>query len=244
MDRAGLRGGAGGLSGAGPARRLALLAMALVAALPLLLHTLIPGVGMPALAAAPAVFAITAALALRAMVAGYPHDRLGACNAVTLLRAAMTAGLAGLLLAPTIPFWTVVTAAVTALLLDGVDGWLARRAALVSDFGARFDMEVDALLALVLALLLMATGKVSAWVILLGGMRYAYVAAGAVWPWLQGDLPPRFGRKTVCVIQIATLIGCLAPPVTPPLTLWLAGGATGLLAWSFAADILWLWRRR
>ena len=32
-----------------------------------------------------------------------------------------------------------------ALSLDGVDGWLARREGLVSAFGARFDMEVDAL---------------------------------------------------------------------------------------------------
>ena len=37
------------------------------------------------------------------------------------------------------------------LALDGLDGWAARRQGLVSAFGARFDMEVDALLILALA---------------------------------------------------------------------------------------------
>ena len=39
-----------------------------------------------------------------------------------------------------------------ALALDGVDGHLARRFDQVSDFGARFDMEVDAALILVLCI--------------------------------------------------------------------------------------------
>jgi phosphatidylglycerophosphate synthase len=178
------------------------------------------------------------------MKAGYPHPRMGACNAVTLLRAAITAGLTLPLVTPAVPAWGVVGAAAFALQLDGLDGWLARREGLVSAFGARFDMEVDALLALVLALLALAAGKAGPWVLALGGLRYAFVAAGVFLPWLRGDLPPRIGRKTVCVIQIAALIALLAPPVQPPLSLWVAGLATVLLTASFAADILWLWRRR
>jgi multidrug efflux pump subunit AcrA (membrane-fusion protein) len=38
-------------------------------------------------------------------------------------------------------------------MLDGVDGWLARRHEIASRFGARFDMEVDALLILALSVL-------------------------------------------------------------------------------------------
>ena len=38
-----------------------------------------------------------------------------------------------------------------ALLLDAVDGGVARRTGTVSGFGARFDMEVDAFLILVLS---------------------------------------------------------------------------------------------
>ena len=48
------------------------------------------------------------------------------------------------------------------LLLDGVDGWLARRGGWCSRFGARFDMETDALLVLlILLVLLFLTGPLS-----------------------------------------------------------------------------------
>ncbi len=40
--------------------------------------------------------------------------------------------------------------AVPALILDGVDGWVARRTGTANDAGARLDMEVDAALILVL----------------------------------------------------------------------------------------------
>ena len=43
--------------------------------------------------------------------------------------------------------------------LDGVDGWLARRRGMSSAFGARFDMEIDALLVQVLAILVWRYGK-------------------------------------------------------------------------------------
>ena len=228
---------------AGPVLRLALLAAVLVAALPLAVRLADPGAGWPALTVATLVLAGVAGLALRAMIAGYPHDRLGACNAMTLLRAALVAGLVAALMSPFAP-WAMVGIAVLALALDGVDGWLARREGLASAFGARFDMEVDALLGLVLALLAMAAGKAGPWVLVLGGLRYAYMFAGVFMPWLQGDLPPRRTRKTICVIQIATLIALLAPPVVPPLSLGLAGVASVLLVGSFAVDILWLWRRR
>ncbi len=225
----------------GPALTLAVLAIGLGLLLALAAGVFLSGPGM---VAGPVVLAVVAGLALRGMFAGYPHRRLGLCNTVTLVRAALTAWLVAVLASPGIPAWSVVAVAVVALALDGVDGWLARREGLVSAFGARFDMEVDALLALVLALSALALGKAGAWVLVLGGLRYAYVLAGLALPWLRADLPPRVGRKTVCVIQIATLTALIAPPVVPPLSLWLAGIATVLLVWSFAADILWLWRRR
>jgi len=134
--------------------------------------------------------------------------------------------------------------ALLALSLDGLDGWLARRSGLTSDFGARFDMEVDSVLALVLACHALANGKAGLWVLALGGMRYAYLAAGIGLPWLRKPLPQRFRRKTVCVLQIAVLIVLIAPGVTPPASTGLAVAATLLLTWSFAIDILWLARRR
>ena len=49
------------------------------------------------------------------------------------------------------PLVTLITLATVALILDAVDGQVARRTATASPLGARFDMEVDAFLILVLS---------------------------------------------------------------------------------------------
>ncbi len=58
--------------------------------------------------------------------------------------------------------WAAVALALVLLALDGVDGFLARRFDQASTFGARFDMETDALLGLALALLVWALGQAGA----------------------------------------------------------------------------------
>jgi phosphatidylglycerophosphate synthase len=179
----------------------------------------------------------------------YPHARFGACNTVTLLRA----GLGATLLTPllllgggmdTAQGWTIVLIATLALSLDGVDGWFARRDGLTSSFGARFDMEVDAALAFILSLLALVNSTVGPVVLVLGLMRYAFVAASWALPWLAAPLPEKTGRKVVCVIQIAALIVLQAPIITGHLALTIASGAAVALIWSFGRDILWLWRHR
>lgn len=179
----------------------------------------------------------------------YPHPRFGACNTVTLLRAGLGATLLTPLLSlgggmDTAQSWTIVLVASIALSLDGVDGWLARRDGLTSSFGARFDMEVDAALAFILSLLALADGTVGPVVLVLGLMRYAFVAASWALPWLAAPLPEKTGRKVVCVIQIAALIVLQAPIITGHFALTIASGAAVALIWSFGRDILWLWRHR
>lgn len=204
-----------------------------------------PGATLSAL-----LFLLVAALALRSIVRSYPHDRLGSCNTVTLLRAALATVIAAPLAAPgvlaQVPAlaWAALAVAVLALALDGLDGWLARRSGLASDFGARFDMEVDSLLGLILACLALANGKAGPWILALGLMRYIYVAAGLGLPWLRAQLPQRFRRKAVCVVQIAVLTLLVAPGLPALAVTILAASATVLLTWSFAVDILWLARRR
>ena len=77
-----------------------------------------------------------------------------------------------------------------ALALDGVDGKVARRTGTSSALGARFDMEVDAFLILVLS----AASPLSLgpWVLAIGAMRYAFVAAAEVLAWLRAALPPSY----------------------------------------------------
>ncbi len=215
------------------------------------LSTILPPGGLRAGSfAALTAFAVVAVTAFVGMGTAYPHGRLGLCNVVTLARAALAAVLAAPLVTPDLLprsgelGWMLVGVALVAFALDGVDGWLARRSGLASRFGARFDMEVDAALALILALLALQADKAGSWVLLLGAMRYLFVAASWVLPWLSGDLPERFSRKTVCVVQIGVLVALLSPLVQPPVSSLMALAATGLVAWSFAVDIVWLARRR
>jgi phosphatidylglycerophosphate synthase len=172
--------------------------------------------------------------------------RFGLANQVTLLRAGLVCLAGGALLAsgqaPGVS-WSLAGLIAVALGLDAVDGWLARRLRLVSAFGARFDVEIDALLLLILALLVWQTGRVDAWVLVIGILRYGFVLAGRFRPWLRAPLPPRRRRKAICVQQGVTLLICLLPPVSATLAGAAAALALSSLVLSFALDIRWLARR-
>lgn len=190
-----------------------------------------------------ALFAGAVGIAAYGLLHSYAHPVLGLCNMVTLSRCAMVAFLAGAVLAPDVSRWLVFSVALVAFALDGADGWLARRAGLVSGFGARFDMETDAALGAVISVWLLTSGTTGPEILVLGFMRYAFVAATFVWPALRGPLPERFRRKVICVVQIGALILLIFPLTPPVLALPVAGVAAVLLGWSFLADILWLTRR-
>lgn len=194
--------------------------------------------------AAAAVFLLVCGAVARLIGRSYPHARLGACNVVTLMRAALVCALLVPLLDGRAAGWGVALVATVALALDGADGWLARRSGLVSRFGARFDMEVDAALALVLSLHALAGTSAGAGILVLGVIRYAFVLAGFAWPWLRGDLPPSDRRKRICVLQVATLIVLQTPLLAGHPAALLAGLAAAAVIWSFAIDIRTLRRRR
>ncbi|WP_181708411.1 CDP-alcohol phosphatidyltransferase family protein [Chthonobacter rhizosphaerae] len=164
-------------------------------------------------------------LALAALLAGHVADRSVASPAETLA-------------------WGFAAVAAVGLALDGVDGWLARRFGPDTPFGARFDMETDAFAILALSALAVVSGKVGAWALAIGLMRYVFVAAAWVWPWLAGPLPPSVRRKAVCVLQGAVLILLALPPVGPGPGAPLAAAALLALAWSFAVDVRHLARSR
>ena len=169
----------------------------------------------------------------------------GAANGVTLVRGALTLLLAALIGARggVALGWAVVAGAVMAVALDGVDGWLARRRNEASAFGARFDMETDALLILVLAALVWQLDKTGIWILAAGLLRYAFVLASYALPWMERSLPPSRRRQAVCVLQIVSLIGALLPAVLPPWSSAVALAGLALLVGSFAVDVVWLARR-
>ncbi|MFF8726472.1 CDP-alcohol phosphatidyltransferase family protein [Streptomyces sp. NPDC015171] len=167
----------------------------------------------------------------------------GPANRVTLGRATLVGGVTALVAdsyesAPPVTLLVALTA--VALLLDGVDGKVARRTGTSSALGARFDMEVDAFLILVLSVYVAM--QLGPWVLLIGGMRYAFVAAARVAPWLTAPLPPSFARKTVAAVQGVCLLVAGAELLPRPANLAIMLLALGSLVWSFGRDVLWLWR--
>jgi phosphatidylglycerophosphate synthase len=195
--------------------------------------------------AALAVAACGALAILQTLPRGHPHASFGPANAVTLARAVPTALVAALVVEPgTVAAAAFATLAGTAVVvLDGLDGRLARRYGVASEFGARFDMETDALLVLALALLAWRWDRAGAWVVLSGLARYLFVGAGAVWPWLRQELPPSRRRQAVCVAQIVVLLAVVAPLLPRTATAPLALAGLLALAYSFAVDVAWLARR-
>lgn len=199
--------------------------------------------------AASAVLLAVFGLVLRGLM-HHPFQIFGAANTVTAIRAAMVSLVAAVVLfaemhrADAAAHWALAGLAGLALALDGLDGYLARRFHQESDLGARFDMEVDAFLILCLSAAAWQLGKAGPWVLLIGLMRYGFVLAQYVEARLAAPLPPSFRRKLVCVVQVAALCVLLLPPVTAPLSIWIAGVALVALAWSFAVDTAYLLRKR
>jgi phosphatidylglycerophosphate synthase len=169
---------------------------------------------------------------------------LGLANHITMARGAMVLLLLGLVGAdPTPQIQTAALGiAMISAALDAADGWAARRTQMSSAYGARFDMETDALLILTLSLLAWEFEKAGAWVLISGLLRYAFVAASWLVPWLQQPLPPSHRRKSVAALQMVCLVVAIAPFISTAVTAPLCACALALLAWSFLVDTVALKR--
>lgn len=170
----------------------------------------------------------------------------GWANAVTLFRSAL---ILSVLAAyggtwPATAAWVFCVIALIALLLDGLDGKIARARRESSGFGARFDMEVDAAFLMGLTILAANQDKAGWWFLLAGLYRYLFIAAGRLYPWINADLPDSFRRKVICVVAIATALGSLTPLLPPPVSTLVALVGLIALTGSFAIDLRWLYRKK
>ena len=171
-------------------------------------------------------------------------ERLGPAGWVTLARATLAVGVAALTADSfdrEAPVATLVALSAVALVLDFVDGQVARRTGTASRLGARLDGEVDAFLILVLAC--MSPRSAGGWVLAIGAARYAFLAAGGPLAWMRAALPPRDWRRVVAATQGITLTVAAADVLPPALT------QAALAVRCPARRVvrprrLWLWRRR
>lgn len=179
--------------------------------------------------------------------------RLTPADRVTLTRAVLACGVAALVTrdaagtAPTgaaAPVGVLVGLSSVALVLDAVDGRVARRTGTVHPFGARFDMETDAFLILVLSLHVAA--GLGWWVLGIGAARYLLLLLAALsrWaPWLRGQVPARLWRKVVAAYQGIVLTVATSHVLPPLLTMAAVAAGLALLVVSFGTEVMTLHRR-
>ena len=162
---------------------------------------------------------------------------------VTLTRALLAAGVAGLVadsFSRPVPVTALVTLSAVALVLDAVDGQVARRTGTATALGARLDGEVDAFLILLLSIYV--SGDYGSWVLLIGAARYALLLAGWLIPWLAAPLPPRYWGKVVAAVAGIVLTVAASGLPGRRAAMIAVAAVLLLLAESFGRNIIWLYR--
>jgi phosphatidylglycerophosphate synthase len=216
--------------------------------------------GMLATAALLGVVAVTAGLGLAGWITGLATGSAAAAllatarmrsdppaiqpaDWVTLIRAVLIAGVAGLVadsFSRPVSITALVTLASVALVLDAVDGQVARRTGTATPLGGRLDGEVDAFLILLLSIFV--SRDYGSWVLVIGAARYALLLAGWLIPWLAAPLPPRYWRKVVAAVQGVVLTVAASELPSRLAGMIAVAVALLLLAESFGRDVIWLYR--
>jgi phosphatidylglycerophosphate synthase len=162
---------------------------------------------------------------------------------VTLTRALLIAGVAGLVadsFGRPMSVTALVTLSAVALVLDAVDGQVARRTGTATPLGARMDGEVDAFLILLLSIAV--SEDYGTWVLVIGAARYALLLAGWLIPWLAAPLPPRYWGKVVAAVQGIVLTVAASGLLDRRAGMIAVAAALLLLAESFGRNVIWLYR--
>lgn len=161
-----------------------------------------------------------------------PQEGFGVANGMTALRA----GLLGLLPpAAAAGPGSVIALSLLVLAADGLDGWLARRGALSSEFGAFFDKETDALFLLVLCALAAFRGRLPVWILGVGLLRYGFVVLLFLLPRAEKtEARSDWARYVYSGMVGALLVSFLPyPALYRPLVVLAAGALVASFARSF-----------
>jgi phosphatidylglycerophosphate synthase len=192
---------------------------------------------------------ITSGVVLGAAVARSASTRrvqvFGPADLVTLTRAMLSCAVAALVADSFVrdaAVGVLVPVAAIALVLDGVDGRVARSTGSASGFGARLDGEADAFWMLVLSVYVARSS--GAWVLAIGAFRYLFAVGGWVLPWMRAQLPPRYWRKVVTATAGIALTFAAVGIGPQGAAYGALAVALALLTESFGRDVWWLWQRR
>lgn len=170
------------------------------------------GFGVPAVVTGMSAFAACQLHAIRGAGRFRPAD------AVTLLRTLLQGIFAAAVVEATavqgVPTGSglplvLILLAVIILIMDGLDGAVARSAGGGTPAGARYDEAADAVVLLVMAFA--AALAVGWWALLLGLLRPAFALGGRVRPAWRRPLEPSRRRKVLGIAPGVLLLAALAP---------------------------------
>ncbi len=169
-----------------------------------------------------------------------PSGRFGIANTITVARIFVIAGFGHAFDAFSRPLFFGLV--ILIWIIDGLDGWIARKTNSASEFGARLDSETDAYYIMILSLLLMINDIVGPWVLIAGLWRFFYAGLIAVIP-SRGEVPrSRFARSVFGLLTWSLAATFIAP--FPLLATALAATGTILVSISFSSSMSWSLRGR
>lgn len=168
---------------------------------------------------------------------------LGLPTLLTICRGGLYAAVAGFLLVPPAPplRWAPGICYGAGVVLDSVDGALARRTDSTTDLGTRLDMAFDTVGFLVAPLVGVAWGRLPVWFLALSAARYLY--RGGRW-WRRrrgrpvGDLPQSRARRPLAGFQMVFITVALWPVVPAAVVETAAAVALAPSLLVFARDYL------
>lgn len=163
-----------------------------------------------------------------------PEEQFGSANTVTALRLGLLGVLPPAAASGPVP---LIGLGLLILASDGLDGWLARRGDLTSEFGAFFDKETDALFLLMLCALAAFRGRLPVWILGAGLLRYGFVLVLFVVPPADTTEERATWARYTYGGMVTALLASFCP--YPALYRPLVALATGALVLSFARS---LWR--
>ncbi|MEM9832791.1 MAG: CDP-alcohol phosphatidyltransferase family protein [Bacteroidota bacterium] len=161
----------------------------------------------------------------------------GVANALTGLRWLGIAALS--IFCESLPPYIILVLGILVLVLDGLDGYYARKYQITSEFGDVFDKETDAFFVLAFGVIIAGLDLAGSWVLLPGLLRYGYVIVLA-----YVDKPPTpvdysFRRRFVGMWMMGTLLAPFAFPVWAYIPCLVA--AIVMILYSFAVDLRGSW---
>lgn len=96
--------------------------------------------------------------------------------------------------------------AIIVLSFDGIDGLVARKFNMSSEFGGKLDGETDAFFVLLLSTINYHHGYLGAWILWAGLLRYLFViACFIIWSRILPE-PVSYLRKTIAVVIMGALL--------------------------------------